>query len=138
MAVTFKRTSAIGAMNLTPMIDVVFLLLIFIMVTARFEQEDQQLKVALPSASDARPLTQETTKVVVNIDERGSYVVDGKTLRTDEVEQRLRQAAADNPAITQVVIRADGRVPFEFVVAVMNLCNRAGISDYSVSTRGEQ
>ena len=54
MAVKFKKTSAVGAVNLTSLIDVVFLLLIFIMVTARFEKEDRQLKVALPSASEAK------------------------------------------------------------------------------------
>lgn len=135
MAVTFKRTSAVGAMNLTPMIDVVFLLLIFIMVTARFEQEDRQLRVSLPSASEAKPLTQQTTKLFVNIDGQGSYVVDGRVLRAEEVEESLRQAAANNPANTQVVIRADARVPFEFVVTIMNLCNRAGVSDYTVTTR---
>lgn len=135
MAVKFKKTSAVGAVNLTSLIDVVFLLLIFIMVTARFEKEDRQLKVALPSASEAKPLTEETSKVFVNIDERGQYVVDGAVLRTDEVEAKLLQKAADNPANTEVIIRADARVAFEFVVAIMNVCNRAGISDYSVTTQ---
>jgi biopolymer transport protein ExbD len=135
MAVKFKQTSAVGAVNLTSLIDVVFLLLIFIMVTARFEKEDRQLKVALPSASEAKPLTEETSKVFVNIDERGQYVVDGAVLRTDEVEAKLLQKAADNPANTEVIIRADARVAFEFVVAIMNVCNRAGISDYSVTTQ---
>jgi len=137
MAVEFKRSSALGAMNLTPLIDVVFLLLIFIMVTARFEQEDRQLDVALPTASEAKPLTAETSQVFVNIDDQGSYVLDGKTLRADEVEAALRQAAADHPANVRVIIRADGRVPFEFVVSVMDICNRSGIADYSVTTRGE-
>lgn len=135
MAVKFKKTSAVGAVNLTSLIDVVFLLLIFIMVTARFEKEDRQLKVALPSASEAKPLTDESSKVFVNIDERGQYVVDGAVLRTDEVEAKLLQKAADNPANTEVIIRADARVAFEFVVAIMNVCNRAGISDYSVTTQ---
>lgn len=137
MAVEFKRSSALGAMNLTPLIDVVFLLLIFIMVTARFEQEDRQLDVALPTASEAKPLTAETSQVFVNIDDQGNYVLDGKTLRADEVEAALRQAAADHPANVRVIIRADGRVPFEFVVSVMDICNRSGIADYSVTTRGE-
>ncbi len=137
MSVSFKKSSALGAMNLTPLIDVVFLLLIFIMVTARFEQEDRELDVTLPTASEARPLTAETTQVFVNVDREGHYVLDGKTMRTDEVEAALRQAAADHPANVRVVIRADGRVPFEFVVTVMDLCNRSGIADYSVTTRGE-
>lgn len=137
MAVKFKKTSAVGAVNLTSLIDVVFLLLIFIMVTARFEKEDRQLKVALPSASEAKPLTEESSKVFVNIDERGRYVVDGAVLRTDEVEAKLLQKAADNPANTEVIIRADARVAFEFVVAIMNVCSRAGISDYSVTTQDQ-
>ena len=136
MAVSFRHSSALRVLNLTPLIDVVFILLIFIMVTARFEQEDRELRVNLPTASDAKPLVADTTQVFVHIDRQGRYVLDGKTLVADEVEQALRDAAANHPANVRVIIRADARVPFEYVVTVMDLCARSGIDDYSVTTRG--
>jgi biopolymer transport protein ExbD len=53
------------------------------------------------------------------------------------LEELLRQAVANNPAHQSVVIRADRRVEFDHVVAVMNLCNRVGVADYSVTTQDE-
>jgi biopolymer transport protein ExbD len=76
-------------------------------------------------------------ELFVNIDHAGRYYVEGKTLTGDEVEAILRQAAANNPGNQSVIIRADRRVSLDFVVFVMNLCNRAGIFDYSLTTEGE-
>jgi biopolymer transport protein ExbD len=137
MAVKIKRGQALGTLSLTPLIDVVFLLLIFFLVATRFAQEDRELDVVLPAASEAKPLTVQPKELFVNIDHRGSYFVDGKTLTGDEVEAVLRQAATDNPVNQSVIIRADKRVPLDFVVLVMNLCNKVGIYDYSLTIDGE-
>ena len=107
----------------------------FFLVTTRFAQEDFELAVVLPSASEAQPLIAEPKELFINIDRQGDYYVGGRQLNIDEVEEVLRQAVADNPVNQSVVIRADKRVQFDFVVAVMNLCNRTGARDYSVTTR---
>jgi biopolymer transport protein ExbD len=137
MAVKITRRNALGALSLTPLIDVVFLLLVFFLVTTRFAQEDYELEVVLPSASEAQPLIAEPKELFVNIDQHGDYYVDGRNMTRDEVEEVLRQAVVDNPVNQSVIIRADKRVQFDFVVAVMNLCNRTGVRDYSVTTQRE-
>ena len=137
MAVKIKKGSALGALSLTPLIDVVFLLLVFFLVATRFAQEDRELEVELPTASEARPLTEEPKELFVNIDKDGNYFVSGQRLAASEVEVALRQAVADNPVNQSVVIRADKRVPFDFVVTVMDLCNQAGVRDYTVTTQGD-
>jgi biopolymer transport protein ExbD len=137
MAIQIKKGRALGALSLTPLIDVVFLLLIFFLVATRFAQEDRELDVLLPSASEAKPLIVQPKELFVNVDKDGRYFVDGKTLTGEEVESVLRQAAADNPVNQSVIIRADRRVQFDFVVTVMNACNRVGITDYTVTTQGE-
>ena len=128
MAVKIKKGSALSALSLTPLIDVVFLLLVFFLVTARFAQEDYELDVVLPAASEAQPLIAEPKELFVNIDRQGDYVVDGRVMTRDEVEEVLRQAVANNPVNQSVVIRADRRVEFDYVVAIMNLCNRTGVT----------
>ncbi len=137
MTVKIDKGRALGALSLTPLIDVVFLLLVFFLVTTRFAQEDRELKVELPSASEAQPLIAEPRKLFVNIDQKGEYYVEGRRMKIDDVEEVLRSAMTDNPVNQSVVIRADKRVAFDFVVAVMNLCNRTRVKDYSVTTRGE-
>lgn len=136
MAVRIKKGQALGTLSMTPLIDVVFLLLIFFLVATRFAQEDRELDVLLPSASEARPLTVAPKELFINVDHNGRYFVAGKTIGPDEVEDVLRQAVRDNPVNQSVIIRADRRVPLEHAVFVMNLCNRVGIFDYSLTTEG--
>lgn len=135
MAVKPSKGNALSALSLTPLIDVVFLLLVFFLVTTRFAQEDYELDVVLPSASEAQPLIAEPKELFVNIDQQGAYYVEGRMLTALEVEEVLRQAVANNPVHQSVVIRADKRVPFDFVVTIMNLCNRTGVIGYSVTAR---
>ena len=80
MAVKIKKGTAIGTLTLTPLIDVVFLLLIFFLVATRFAQEDRELDVMLPAASEAKPLTVQPKEMFINVDHGGRYFVDGKTL----------------------------------------------------------
>jgi biopolymer transport protein ExbD len=91
----------------------------------------------LPAASEARPLTVQPKEMFINVDHRGHYFVDGKTLNGDEVERVLEQAVVDNPVNQSVIIRADKRVQLDFVVFVMNACNKVGIFDYSLTIQGE-
>ena len=135
MAVKIRKGQALDALSLTPLIDVVFLLLIFFLVATRFAQEDRELDVLLPSASEAKPLIAQPKELFVNVDKDGQFFVDGKILGTEEVEHVMRQAFTDNPVNQSVIIRADRRVEFDHVVTVMNLCNRVGILDYTVSTQ---
>lgn len=123
---------------MTPIIDMVFLLLIFFLVASQFAEEERSLEVVLPSASEARPLTATPKEVFVNVDRDGKYFVDGRTMLIDEVEAVLRQAVANNPGNQTVIIRADKRVSFDAVVGVMNACNKVGAKDYRVTTASDK
>lgn len=136
MAVTIKKTSALGRLNMTPMIDVVFLLIIFFLVATRFEEEERELPILLPEASEAMPLTSRPKELFVNIDRQGNTIIAGRRLGTDQLLATFRQAQANNPGRQTVIIRADRRCVWEHVVAVMNLCNKAQIRDYRVTTLG--
>jgi biopolymer transport protein ExbD len=137
MAVRIKKSTSLEVLNMTPIIDVVFQLLLFFLVATRFAAEDRELDVMLPAASEAKPLIAQPRELFVNIDHQGQYFIQGKIVSSDEVSQVLRQAAADNPASQSVIIRADKRVQLESAVFVMNACNRAGIFDYTLTTSGE-
>lgn len=138
MAVRIKRTSSLDVLNMTPLIDVVFQLLLFFLVATRFASEDRELDVMLPAASEAKPLIAQPRELFVNIDHQGQYFVQGKIVSGDEVEHLLRKAATDNPANQSVIIRADKRVQLDSAVFVMNACNKAGIFDYTLTTSGEE
>ena len=137
MTVRIKHGRALGSLSMTPLIDVVFLLLIFFLVATRFAEEDRELDVVLPSASEAKPLTVQPKELFINIDHLGHYFVDGKVLASDEIEHVLKQAVTNNPMNQSVIIRADKRVPLDHVVFVLNACNKKGIFDYSLTTEGQ-
>lgn len=137
MAVHIKKGHALSVLNLTPLIDVVFQLLLFFLVATRFAAEDRELDVMLPAASEARPLMAQPRELFVNIDHQGQFYIQGRVVSGDEVSQLLRQAAINNPAHQSVVIRADKRVQLDAAVFVMNACNQAGISDYRLTTSGD-
>ena len=122
------KTAAIEEpdLNLTPMIDIVFLLIIFFMVGTRFTDLEREFDVQLPAVSDAPPLTSLPDEIVVNIQKSGKLQVDGKQrslaeLETDLIVARMRYADQI------VVVRGDGEGPYQNVVDVVAVCWRAGI-----------
>ncbi|RMF42872.1 MAG: biopolymer transporter ExbD [Planctomycetota bacterium] len=136
MTVQLKRGQALGALSLTPLIDVVFLLLIFFLVASRLSQEDQELDIPLPSAANAAPMIAQPQEMIVNIDKEGALFVNGRFLSEAEFERLLRQAVADNPAGPAVIIRADRRVPLQTPVHVMDMCLKWGAT-YSLTIAQE-
>lgn len=134
MAVKINKGRSAGLVNLTPMIDVVFQLLLFFLVASKFAEDERELNVVLPHASEARPLTAKPEVLFVNVDRLGHFIVDRQLLDSEALEAKLKQAAANNPGRQTVEIRADRECLWQFVVEVMNLCNKAGIRDYRVTT----
>jgi biopolymer transport protein ExbD len=137
MALQLNKGRALGLLDLTPMIDMVFNLLIFFMVVSQFATEERDLKVLLPDGSEAMPLTAKPREIFVNIDQRGRFFVRSQQVTAEELSEILVQAALNNPASQSVVIRADKRAAWDYVATAMRLCNQAGIHDYSASLADE-
>ena len=137
MSIQLKQGRVIAALSMTPMIDVVFLLLIFFLVASRLSQEDRQLDIALPSASQAMPMTAQPRELVVNVDQQGRLFVDSLELELDALERLLHQRRVDNPLNQSVIIRADRRVQFQTPIDVMDVCLKLGIP-YSASIADEE
>lgn len=131
----FKRASIASTLSLTPLIDVVFLLLIFFLVTSEFEEEERRLDIVLPSATSAVPMINKPREIVVDIDSAGEIYLRGQTTTREELQKLLRAAVESNPTSQSVVIRADRETSFQPVVDVMDICNKTGVSDYSVTTQ---
>ena len=134
MSVRIDKGRLAGGLDLTPMIDVVFLLMIFFLVASKLEEADRYIDVVLPKASAARPLTSQVLEFIVNIDRNGSYFAGAKPVELAQLQRLLKQAVADNPQKQKVVVRADENTAHKFVVAAMNACVQAGIDDYQVQS----
>ncbi|MEX1231899.1 MAG: biopolymer transporter ExbD [Planctomycetaceae bacterium] len=122
------------ALNLTPMVDVVFLLNIFFMVGTQIQDTELQYQLQLPSVAEAQPLTNLPDEIVVGVTNQGIILVDGEPKTPAQLEQLLR-AAHDNFAGQAVVIRGDAQVPYQNVVNVFEICHKAQIQNISIHTR---
>ncbi|MFM7291590.1 MAG: ExbD/TolR family protein [Planctomycetia bacterium] len=137
MSVRIDKGRLGGGLELTPMIDVVFLLMIFFLVASKLDEDDRFIDVVLPKASAAKPLTARPREFLINVDREGNYFVGARPVPLADLRGLLEQAAADNPKRQTVIVRADENVAHKFVVAAMNACVEAGIEDYQVQSAEE-
>lgn len=122
--------------SITPLIDVVFLLLIFFMVTTTFD-ENTSLRIDLPRA-DTAVKVQEKKNLEVIIDQDGQYYMDGKVL-LDKQSRTLKIALGkmlDQYQSEKIIIRADAKAPHQSVVSVMDAAGKLGITQISIATTG--
>ena len=123
--------------NLTPVIDIVFLLLIFFLVATQFDSEEKEIATQLAEVAEARPISMAPKEVIVNISAEGEYIITGEKYDADQLSAFLHELAIKNPGTQKVQIRPDKRVPFEFPARVMGLCERERINHY-VTTKLER
>lgn len=130
-----RRTLEDPAINLTPLIDVVFLLLIFFMVTTTFTRETR-LAVNLPEA-DAAPAEQQQNQIEVLVNQNGRYSINNELLSDnlrDTLRDRLVQVAGGNLNQTILLI-ADAESSHQAVITAMDAIGQAGFSGFSIATR---
>ena len=124
-----------ASVNLTPLIDVVFLLLIFFMVSTTFTRETR-LGIILPEASGVPQLQeQEAIEIVISAD--GSYLVNGERLARsdrDTLRSVLLRIAPDGEE-RPLMITADAQSSHRSVVEVMDVVGRLGFTNLSITTR---
>jgi biopolymer transport protein ExbD len=116
--------------NITPMLDLAYVLLVMfiIMTTASV----QGIKVNLPKASATPSLAKPQTKAIT-VREDGQVFLDAYPVTMQELEQRLRQARANNPELP-VLIKGDAKVQYEKVVDVLDLMGQLEITNLGLVT----
>jgi biopolymer transport protein ExbD len=121
--------------DLTSLIDVVFLLLIFFMVSTTFVQSDA-MNVQLPKASASKVTAQKDKQLTVDIDKDGLIFYEGKKTTKDQLRDSLLviKNKTDNPIL---IVRADKATNHGTVVSVMDLARSSGIEKLAIATEQE-
>ncbi len=133
----FDRPSAFrprGA-QLTPLIDIVFLLVIFFMLTSHFVR-NKVIDINLPRA-DGQAIDEVPERITLTIDENGHILTDEGPLPLQELPSwfREQQVSHRDPASTPIILRTDRRAPFGFAVKVIAQARQAGFVMIDVMTR---
>lgn len=120
--------------NLTPLIDVVFLLLIFFMISTTFIHESE-LKIDLPEAK-TRPVETQEAPIQVDIDRGGKIAINGKRLINNRAATFMAamRAAAGKHQHPHVIISADAQTDYQSVVTVLDLAQQLGFERLSLAT----
>jgi biopolymer transport protein ExbD len=125
------RSGTLG-FNMTPMIDVVFQLIIFFLVSSHLAKQEVQMELPLPTAQTGQEvLEQNVPRVTVNVLADGTVMLSGRRVSARDLPLRLRERLSDAGPGLQVRIRCDRGAPYRFVEPIMLACARTGIWDVS-------
>jgi biopolymer transport protein TolR len=125
-----QTRSSLAEINITPLVDVVLVLLVIFMITAPVLQSG--IEVAIPKTRTVKEITEQ--RLVVTIDRQQQVFLGDKPINVHELGQKLRQSSRDS-AKQVIYLRADERVPFGAFASVMDAVKQSGITNVSIVTQ---
>jgi biopolymer transport protein ExbD len=114
------------SIEITPVIDMVFLLLIFFLVATTYQQSEREMQIALPEAEAAGPISAVLREIVINIGADGSVVVGGAETSLDGLRAIVSEAVERNPE-QKVSVRGDREASYGVIARVLDVCKGAGV-----------
>ena len=129
-----RHLPAPAPMNLVPMIDVLFLLLAFFIISWQFSKSETELNVAVPTAQEGAEPKQQRGEIVINIFADGAIRVEGAGVSLPELEEKLTSISKAFPN-QPVRLRGDAAVTYQRMVEVIDTCQKAGIWNISFATQ---
>jgi biopolymer transport protein ExbD len=125
------------AMNLTPMIDVLFLLVIFFLFASKFRDNEGRIAVNVPGIQQLRPLARTPDEHTVTLSPDGRVALDGVEVNRSQLASRLVELKRNYPDM-QVVLRADRAASWALGTEICELCQRAGVARVGIATQAQR
>ena len=122
------------SLNLTSMMDVVFLLIIFFMVGTKFTDVDRTIGLTVPEVNEGGALTAAPEKKVVNVFADGQITLDRQPVTVEQLLAELKAEREQYPDLG-VLVRGDAGAPFQNVAQVLATCREAGVGELGISVR---
>lgn len=123
--------------QIAPMVDIVFLLLIFFLVTWNFSRNETELEVKVPKAREGKETRRAVGEVILNIKSDGTIVMNRKTMDFQSLMETLSKIVSLYPD-QAVILRADENTDYRHVVDVLDACRRANIWNVAFATSRQQ
>ena len=131
-----RREQDEAEINITPMLDIVFIMLIFFIVTTSFVKE-QGLEVSRPSSSPPKEIKKDKGPIVVKINSGNLISIKGRILEPQAVEANLEREKAEKPT-SPLIIAAHPEADTEALVLILDAAKAAGIESVNVATTSPQ
>ena len=133
MIIRARQVETSGGVDLTPIIDMVFLLLIFFLVATTFHQTEREMKIALPVANSSAPISVALREIIINVRADGTIIVNGGAMADEQLQDLIETAVKANPQ-QKVTVRGDREAGYGSVVRALDICKRAGIQQPFLDT----
>lgn len=133
----FRKTHSIEAipMQLAPLVDVLFLLVIFFAVTFQASKEEKLMDVSVPAAEEGKDRKQTSVgEIIINVKNDGGIVVNGQPLTPEELLGKLHNISTVFKD-QAVIIRGDIKTEYDKIIKVLDTCQKAGIWNIAFATR---
>ena len=131
-----KQRARPQGLQMTALMDVIFLLLCFFVTTSVFSQWESEIAIALPSAKSATVPGRMPGEIILNVSSQGVVTINGQVLTLEDLTSRLSRLAKLYPG-QPVAIRADKETSYESLVAVIDACRTADVWNFSLATKDE-
>lgn len=122
---------------MTPMIDVVFLLIIFFLVSSHLARQENRLPLELPRASNFDPIDPETAPLTISVDQQAQVRVGGNVVDIDALRKILAEARNPSDRKAAIRIRTAGDVQYKYIEPLLREAALAGITDAAIAVRQE-
>ncbi|MDC0279007.1 biopolymer transporter ExbD [bacterium] len=132
-----RRTAEDATINLTPMIDIVFLLVIFFMVGSKFSEAESRIKVNVPSVNEMQSITRVPDERLVAISLDGSVFLDDNKVSLQQLTEQLRDELKNYPD-TRVAVRGEATGSHQQTVEVLQAIRNSGVEKIGISTQRMQ
>ena len=133
MAIRRQKTEE-ATINLTPMIDVVFLLVIFFMVGSKFSEAESRIKVNVPMVGQMRSITRAPDELVVAVAVDGTITLGDTPMTLSQLTETLRSEHANYPGL-KVAVRGEAEGSLQQTVEVLHAVTRSGVDQVGISTK---
>ncbi|MEM7784038.1 MAG: biopolymer transporter ExbD [Planctomycetota bacterium] len=139
MKIPLHKSNRKYGFNMTPMIDVVFLLIIFFLVSSHLSRQESQLELELPvAASSQEDMDQDTPRLTVNVKPDGTLWLAGRPVDRQQLQQRFAEARDSKGENIEVRIRGSRSVPYSTVEPIMLACTSARIWNVTYAVYQEE
>lgn len=128
-----KTRGLLPSFQMTSMMDIIFLMLMFFITTSVFSQWEYEIDISLPSAQSGKVPDRLPGEIIVNISKDGRVSINQQDLTLDALKSRLDKLARYFPG-QPVVLRADKETRYESLIKVVDTCRKADIWNFSMAT----
>lgn len=135
MRIKSRESESSDVINMSSLLDVLFILIIFFLVTTTFKQQEDDHRVDLPVDKRNQAMSNKAGDVVkINIRKSGAYVLMDKPVTEEMIESTMKEAVANRPEV-KVLVRADKESKHLYLANVLSICKFVGVKDTHIMVK---